>query len=75
MAHFYGNIDGSANSSATRCGTKESGLNAHIRGWNIGVQVRLVHVDGQDIIEVFETNGSNDPLARDLVYSRAKEVK
>lgn len=59
MSHFYGSMQGG--SGETTCqGTKTSGLYAHLRSWNIGVEVRLSHVDGKDIIEVWATAGSND---------------
>jgi len=59
MAHFYGEIYGQAKTSATRRGSKNSGLTGHLRGWNIGVRVELTHRNGVDVIEVYQTNGSN----------------
>ena len=68
MAQFYANIKGNRG-EATRMGTKDSGLQAHLRGWDIGVEVRLIHLDGVDRIEVWTTGGSNNPDPVGLVYS------
>lgn len=59
MAHFYGDLKGQAKTIATRRGSKTSGLSGHLRGWNIGVRVELTHRNGVDVIEVYQTNGSN----------------
>lgn len=58
MAQFYGSMKGSRG-EATRLGTKNSGFDAHIRGWNIGARVYLRHVDGKDVVSVYKTGGSN----------------
>lgn len=60
MAQFYGEIQGNRG-LATRMGTKDSGMSAHIRGWDVGVRVEVQHVDGRDIIRVYSTGGSNNP--------------
>ena len=39
MSKFYGSITGSAKHAATRCGTKNSGIESHTRGWDQGVRV------------------------------------
>lgn len=60
MAQFYGEIKGQARTSATRRGSKASGLEAHLRGWNIGVRVVLEYKEGiGDIVHVYRTGGSN----------------
>jgi len=59
MAQFYGSIEGTGRTTATRTGTKSSGMTAHIRGWNVGARVVLQHVDGVDMVRVYETGGSN----------------
>jgi len=59
MAHFYGSMRGSRG-EATRMGTAKSGLIAHIRGWNTGVEVVLtVDDEGRDCVAVYVTAGSN----------------
>ena len=57
MAHFYGEIQGSRGAT-TRCGTKNSGMDCHVRGWEVGARLKVTHKDGQDYIEVFVTSGS-----------------
>lgn len=63
MAHFYANIRGSARKGVTRCGTKNSGISGHIRGWNLGVRVvgsTKTDSDGDyDTFTVWLTSGSN----------------
>ena len=39
MSKFYGSITGSAKTAATRCGSKNSGIESHTRGWDQGVRV------------------------------------
>lgn len=59
MAHFYGNIQGNRG-EATRMGTKQSGIEAHIRGWNNGVRVEgFVNAEGKDCFHIFATGGSH----------------
>ena len=62
MAQFYGSINGQAKTQATRRGSKNSGMSAHIRGWNVGVYVVCSHVGGKDIIRVYKTGGSNQGI-------------
>jgi hypothetical protein len=60
MSQFYATIQG--NRSARTCqGHKTTGINGHIRGWNIGVKV-YGHFDEatqKDIFEIYRTGGSN----------------
>jgi len=44
----------------TRCGTKNSGITGHLRGWNLGAMVNVWYDEksGEDRVEVFITNGS-----------------
>jgi hypothetical protein len=58
MSHFYASMKG-ARGQATRCGSKQSGIFAHIRGWNFGVRVELVHVGGKDAVRLYQTSGTN----------------
>ena len=60
MSRFYGTVEGSAKTIASRTGTPSSGLSAHIRGWNTGVKVQCRAVDEADVIEVLATGGSNE---------------
>ncbi len=63
MAHFYGEIEGQARTTATRRGSKNSGISAHVRGWDIGVWVQCYVDDkGEDRVSIRLTGGSNDRL-------------
>jgi len=65
MARFYGSIYGSGKTIAQKAGSKDSGINAHIRGWNIGVNVNLlVDKDDNDIVSINLTGGSNDNFSK-----------
>ena len=60
MAHFYGTVTGQARTTASRLGSKSSGIEAHPRGWDVGVLVRgEVDADGNDRFYVYATGGSN----------------
>jgi len=61
MAHFYGSIKGQAKTQATRRGSEKGGMDAHIRGWDVGCRVQAECVDGKDTFTVYRTNGSNNP--------------
>lgn len=56
MSHFYGEIF-SKGGKASRCGDKD-GMVAHVRGWDVGVFVRLTHLDGEDRVTLTLTGGS-----------------
>ena len=60
MGQFYAEIQGNRG-SATRMGSKSSGMWAHIRGWSTGVKIYISHVNGQDVISIEKTGGSNRP--------------
>ncbi len=59
MSHFYGSIQG-ARGIAIKGGTKASGIEGHIRGWEIGARVYVSHdkETGTDTVRVYATNGS-----------------
>ena len=59
MGHFYASIQGNRG-EATRMGSKNSGIEGHVRGWNVGAKVRCyVDKDGSDCVSVDLTSGSN----------------
>ena len=62
MSRFYGSIDAPGRKPITRCGHGTQGIEAHIRGWNVGALVDCVAVGKEDSIHVYATGGSNDPL-------------
>ena len=58
MGHFYASIQGNRG-EATRMGSKSSGIEGHVRGWNVGCRVTCyVDSDGKDHVAVELTNGS-----------------
>ena len=61
MSRFYGSMQGSRG-EVTRCGTKNSGIHARVRGWNIGIvaEVRECGKCGGDRVFVGLSGGSND---------------
>lgn len=63
MAHFYAEVSGARRSTsskpATKTGTSNSGIQAHVRGWNSGVRVDAGFVDGCDSFVIYATHGSN----------------
>ncbi len=77
MAHFYGEIQGNRGSTS-RIGTKNSGIEASIRGWNIGVRVQLFHSNGRDTIRIYKTTGSHgndkaEPNSCAIEFSEKKQ--
>ena len=60
MAHFYASIEG-PRKPKTCVGHKSSGIRAHIRGWDKGIQVKARYDEKAeaDIFEVYQTGGSN----------------
>ena len=64
MAQFYAEIQGNRG-EAFRMGTKDSGMRAHVRGWNVGVKVscRYDAENDRDVITIEETGGSNNASA------------
>jgi len=62
MARFIGTM-ANGKSSVNKIGYSY-GLEAHIRGWNIGVRVVIsIGEDGKDIIHVYQTKGSNGDIS------------
>ncbi len=60
MAHFYGSVHGNG-PEATLTGSKNGGIMAHARGWDVGARVAVrVDSDGSDVVDVYLTRGSND---------------
>ena len=61
MSRYYGSLNGSRG-EATRQGTAKSGLEGHIRGWDIGARVEMSRrPDGDDEVTIYLTGGSNRP--------------
>jgi hypothetical protein len=57
MSRFYGTIEGSAKTLATRRG--HTNICSHTRGWNAGVQVDGYSRGDSDVFDVSVTQGSS----------------
>jgi hypothetical protein len=66
MAQFYASIQDQAG-PATRMGSKSSGIEGHVRGWNVGARVVVTHEDGHDVVRVYRTSGSNGGSTDELL--------
>lgn len=58
MSHFYATTTGNRG-TASRCGTKNSGITAHARGWEVGAEVACRNQSQGDYVDVCITCGSN----------------
>ena len=74
MAHFYASIQGNRG-GASRMGTTSSGIEGHIRGWDIGIEVMggTNSDTGEDTFCVYLTPGSNGGQSVHLIgrFTRA----
>jgi len=68
VSHFYADIQGNRG-KATRGGSKESGIQGHIRGWSVGVRVYVKYdkESDRDIVTVYKTSGSNGNSSSELI--------
>lgn len=68
MSRFYATVNGQSKTTATKCGNKQSGMYAHIRGWNIGATIDLmVDSDNEDILCIEITGGSNNAATKKFI--------
>jgi len=58
MAQFYGEMSG-GRGTVSRTGTRNSGMRAHVRGWDVGVMVSAREERDGDTIRIYGTGGSN----------------
>lgn len=68
MAQFYADIQGNRG-AATRMGTKASGINGHIRGWDVGCRVHCYYDDKEEVdkVSIELTSGSGQHrMSKDL---------
>lgn len=73
MSHFYGSIRGSAKTEVTRAGSKSSGMHSHIRSWNRGIAVSMLHNEegNVDRFAIYLTGGSTRPHPERILASFA----
>lgn len=81
MSRFYGTMNGTKGEKTLKTQTA-NGTNfvrAHIRGWNVGVEViARPHIDdkGQDMVEVWLTGGSaNDSRKKKIGLFSEEDIK
>lgn len=74
MSHFYASIEANRG-EATRCGSKDSGIYGHIRGWNSGVIVQgYIDEEGRDCFSIYKSGGSRGG-GRELIAVILPEAK
>lgn len=73
MSRLYASIDSDARKTqATSRGHKS--IEAHVRGWNAGIEV-TARVDGDaDVFDVFSTSGSNGGGSRRYIGTLTDDV-
>jgi hypothetical protein len=74
MARFYGTMEGAAKTPVSRIGHVSSGVRAHLRGWDVGIQIDVgPDIHDRDQASIFLTKGSNNPSERPLATVRRTE--
>ena len=86
MSALYGELSGAGKTTATRRGTEQSGISAHVRGWNVGVYASIMAVCDDDkrtrhdpgakrkyrmVVEI--TGGSDKPMDRRQIHTEEWE--
>lgn len=67
MSRFYTEIQGNRG-GATRQGSEKSGIEGHIRGWDIGARVSMHTLPtGEDYVRVEITGGSRNPSCLEII--------
>jgi hypothetical protein len=78
MAHFYASIQGNRG-ERTCMGTKNSGIEGHIRGWDIGGRIDVFYNAEKDRDEVrimvsTGSNGSGQSKAIGMFYRKGEKI-
>ena len=58
MAQYRATIQG-MRGEASRLGSKASGMYVTVDGWHVGVRIQANHMQGEDVLHVTLTGGSN----------------
>jgi hypothetical protein len=58
MARFYASVV-NGRGSTTNVGGRASVDSAHIRGWDVGVEVETVKLTDGDALDIYQTGGSH----------------
>jgi len=72
MARFFGEMTGVGGTVNRVYGTDDSGLEAVVRTWDIGITVEASVQDGDASIRVYATGGSSKPHAQVLLATLAQ---
>ena len=72
MARFFGEMTGVGATVNRVYGTDDSGIDAVVRTWDIGVTVKAAVQDGDASIRVYATGGSSKPHAQVLLATLAQ---
>lgn len=59
MAVFYGQVQGSADTSASRRGSNASGISASVQSWHGSVITSLHYDDDKLMVDVYTDDGSS----------------
>jgi len=71
MSHFYGYLTGNRG-TATRCGSKSSGINAVLKSWHNYVNASLIaDTDGEDLLELTIPEGLTVSI-NDMAFIKRK---
>ena len=62
MARFKGDIQG-ARGNASRLGSADSGMTAHVRGWDSGIRISAYAEGDADVFHVYASRGSNGGMS------------
>ena len=72
MSTFYGTLTGNKG-TATRCGTKDSGIRASVQSWK-GSVITALNYDGDDLmVQVSWADDSRATMGRHLFYGTLAE--
>lgn len=58
MSRFYTVVESDGRKAFRRSSGKE--VDVEVRGWNVGVRVRIVNDGGEDRVDIWTTGGTND---------------
>ncbi len=77
MSQYFGEVTGKARTTATRLGSKNSGISGHIRGWDIGgkVIVEWNEERQEDVVTIYLTGGSNGGKSKCLGTFTRKDLE
>lgn len=66
MSQFYGILKGDRKERTAR-GHKNTGLRATVNGWHSGAMIQAEYVNGEDVLSIYMTGGSNSRMEPELV--------